>query len=44
MERFCKMQEDLRALEVYYIKLLEKVHEQEKAIKKELAKIRGKYN
>lgn len=38
------MNEDLRALEVYYIKLLEKVHEQEKVIKKELAKIRGKYN
>lgn len=37
-------QKELAQMEVYYIKLLEKVHEQEKAIKKELAKIRGKYN
>lgn len=44
MENFIRMQEDLKALEVYYIKLLKKNHEQEKAIKKELAKIRGQYN
>jgi len=35
--------QELRDKEVYYIELLKLVHEKEAAIKKELAKIRGKY-
>ena len=37
------MKEELRKLEVYYIKLLEKLHKEEAIIKRELAKIRGQY-
>jgi hypothetical protein len=36
--------QELRDKEVYYINLLKLVHEKEAAIKKKLAKIRGKYN